>query len=588
MAFGIILLLLIVLYCGFLVIELRRYSQPFKSCDGKSPCFHPLLKPDDNLYLDLWTYIDVQISCPDSSETCPAVENNQLDLQWTRLASCNSIPITLSTPSSIVKYSNCTIPLPSVSRLRGHENGHPLPALFVLKRGNVVVAEAPFELTRMVKKKYAPDSDGPRQLFVPHYKYFNQQVVLRLVQEHRQYGSLVRGDGTRLQKHPGPCSEDTAAYCYSPILYVDESALLFSSQIEMAQQQQQGGHGQVKLHIKVSFVSPLRDVIIRHVAEGVRMAGSILHEEEIDEIRWFVSDENIYRFLLTQVISFVHLALDFVAFRDEVAFYVGRTDMGGLSMSSVVTRFICSFVILLYLCDQQRTSFIVLFSVFLGVVADGWKACKVLKPSISNVFPFVHFRDASDLSMVETETAKYDSIARAYLSLLFYPFIIGMALYARRHYSYNSTWSWAISNAANAVYTFGFIALCPQLYINYRLKSVSHLPWKVFVYKIFNTFIDDVFAFLIEMPLKHKLMTLRDDAIFLGFLIQCYLYRVDKSRCNEFGYAYEKDAFTTSSESPVNGNHSDGRSIEDDQVNEGFQNPPRQDSPIRQNKEIIK
>jgi len=43
------------------------------------------------------------------------------------------------------------------------------------------------------------------------------------------------------------------------------------------------------------------------------------------------------------------------------------------------------------------------------------------------------------------------------------------------------------------------------------------------------------------LALKHKLMTLRDDAIFLGFLLQCYLYRVDKSRCNEFGYAYEVD-----------------------------------------------
>ena len=29
--------------------------------------------------------------------------------------------------------------------------------------------------------------------------------------------------------------------------------------------------------------------------------------------------------------------------------------------------------------------------------------------------------------------------------------------------------------------------------------------------QIFNTFIDDVFAFVIEMPLKHRLMTLRDD-----------------------------------------------------------------------------
>jgi hypothetical protein len=31
---------------------------------------------------------------------------------------------------------------------------------------------------------------------------------------------------------------------------------------------------------------------------------------------------------------------------------------------------------------------------------------------------------------------------------------------------------------------FGFIAMTPQLYINYRLKSVAHLPWKAFMYKV--------------------------------------------------------------------------------------------------------
>ena len=81
--------------------------------------------------------------------------------------------------------------------------------------------------------------------------------------------------------------------------------------------------------------------------------------------------------------------------------------------------------------------------------------------------------------------------------------------------------------------------MCPQLYVNYRLKSVAHLPWKVFMYKIFNTFVDDAFAWLIEMPLKHKIMTLRDDLVFVLFLLQIYSYRVDKTRSNEFGYSYE-------------------------------------------------
>lgn len=32
-----------------------------------------------------------------------------------------------------------------------------------------------------------------------------------------------------------------------------------------------------------------------------------------------------------------------------------------------------------------------------------------------------------------------------------------------------------------------------------QLKSVAHLPWRVFVYKALNTFIDDLFAFIIKV-----------------------------------------------------------------------------------------
>ena len=62
------------------------------------------------------------------------------------------------------------------------------------------------------------------------------------------------------------------------------------------------------------------------------------------------------------------------------------------------------------------------------------------------------------------------------------------------------------------------------------------------MYKMFSTFVDDAFAWLIEMPLKHRLMTLRDDVVFLMFLVQVYLYRVDKTRSNEFGYSYQDES----------------------------------------------
>ena len=92
------------------------------------------------------------------------------------------------------------------------------------------------------------------------------------------------------------------------------------------------------------------------------------------------------------------------------------------------------------------------------------------------------------------------------------------------------------------MYLFGFISMTPQLFINYKLKSVAHMPWRPLMYKAFNTFIDDVFAWLIEMPLGHRIACLRDDLVFVVYLYQRYIYRVDKTRPNDFGVAYELPA----------------------------------------------
>lgn len=56
----------------------------------------------------------------------------------------------------------------------------------------------------------------------------------------------------------------------------------------------------------------------------------------------------------------------------------------------------------------------------------------------------------------------------------------------------------------------GFIMMTPQLFINYKLKSVAHLPWRMLTYKALNTFIDDIFAFVIKMPTLYRIGCLRD------------------------------------------------------------------------------
>ena len=60
----------------------------------------------------------------------------------------------------------------------------------------------------------------------------------------------------------------------------------------------------------------------------------------------------------------------------------------------------------------------------------------------------------------------------------------------------------------------GFIMMTPQLFINYKLKSVAHLPWRMMTYKALNTFIDDLFAFVIKMPTLYRLGCFRDGKLF--------------------------------------------------------------------------
>ena len=56
-------------------------------------------------------------------------------------------------------------------------------------------------------------------------------------------------------------------------------------------------------------------------------------------------------------------------------------------------------------------------------------------------------------------------------------------------------------------------------------------------YKALNTFIDDIFAFVIKMPTMYRLGCFRDDIVFFIFLYQRYIYKEDKSRVNEFGFS---------------------------------------------------
>ena len=72
------------------------------------------------------------------------------------------------------------------------------------------------------------------------------------------------------------------------------------------------------------------------------------------------------------------------------------------------------------------------------------------------------------------------------------------------------------------------------------------------MYKSLNTFVDDLFAFVIKMPWLHRLACLRDDVIFFVYLYQRWIYPEDKRRRNEFGQVGTDGATIAKEDSPEN------------------------------------
>ncbi|KAL5192278.1 CLPTM1-like membrane protein cnrB [Glycine soja] len=239
-----------------------------------------------------------------------------------------------------------------------------------------------------------------------------------------------------------------------------------------------------------------------------RSYGSML-EGEADELKRVFLEGNPYLLAITMVVSLLHSVFDFLAFKNDIQFWNKNKSMEGLSAKTVVVSFACQLIIFLYLLDND-TSWMILASSGIGCVIEFWKIGKAMRIEIDRTgrIPMLKLRDRE--SYVRNKTKEYDDIAMKYLFYVLFLLVAGFSVYSLMYERHKSWYSWILSSLTSCVYMFGFIMMCPQLFINYKLKSVAHLPWRQMTYKFLNTIIDDLFAFVIKMPTLHRLSVFRD------------------------------------------------------------------------------
>lgn len=266
--------------------------------------------------------------------------------------------------------------------------------------------------------------------------------------------------------------------------------------------------------------------------------GAEEHDDEQDTVKELLMDTSPYLLALTVSVSILHSIFELLAFKNDIQFWNNRQSLEGLSVRSVFFNVFQSTIVLLYVLDDE-TNVMVRISCFVGLIIEIWKINKVMDVKLNRddrwfgIIPKISFTDKG--SYVESSTKQYDTMAFRYLSWACFPLLIGYGIYSLLYHEHKGWYSFILNMLYGYLLTFGFIMMTPQLFINYKLKSVAHLPWRMMSYKFLNTFIDDMFAFVIKMPTMYRLGCFRDGKFTILIIMIMYtffLFKMAKSTFN--------------------------------------------------------
>ena len=418
-----------------------------------------------------------------------------------------------------------------------------------------------FEMDERSKKKASMGSDAV-------ISYWKPEVAIRLVTDATRYPydylpfslrpNVIFSEEQRKEMKAGRSAPRKAnSAFYSPPLHADEIGLTSDKYVDLNSTVE-------TLSLKISYasMSMQRWLLMNHMEYVLKQQQNSLGftAKDMDDVRRLISDTSLYLLGITVLASMLHLVFEFLAFHSDINFWKENKSLAGLSTRALITDLLSQIIILLFLVDSQ-TSLLVTIPSFFGILIQIWKVQKATGMTWAwynqkgTFCPHVEFKrwteitsgaendstrsnslDGTDSSKTEAEdilakvTLEADGLATYYLGSIIVPLVIGAATRSLIYEQHVSWYSWVLSTLTSCVYAGGFVLMCPQLFINHKLKSVSHLPWKFLCFRFVNTFIDDLFAFIIKMPTMHRLSVFRDDIVFFIYMYQRYIYRVDESR----------------------------------------------------------
>jgi len=252
-----------------------------------------------------------------------------------------------------------------------------------------------------------------------------------------------------------------------------------------------------------------------------------LNEYDVDSFKQMIGGSSPYKIVLVYGVAILHLVFEFLAFTSDLDFWRTKTSFEGLSSLSITLQTCMNVIMFFYVQEQGQTKFVMYFIAF-RFCLQLWKLRKLTTFERCQGFPFFRWvnRRGDGQGLEELEEV-HDAERRCmkWLVLILLPVIVAFSVYRLIHQRWRSWYSWFIQTLAICAQTGGFVVMTPQVFMNWRLKSVEHLPWKALTYQAINTFIDDIFALCIRMPEVQKYSVFRDDIIFAICCYQRWIYK---------------------------------------------------------------
>ncbi|ETK86340.1 hypothetical protein F441_09153 [Phytophthora nicotianae CJ01A1] len=394
----------------------------------------------------------------------------------------------------------------------------------------------------LASAKAQSDSTSKVQEEAAIISYWKPAASVRLVTDFTRYPveelPVMVYQNLRYVQHPMD-----QRWRYLPALYVDDLSQTQDKLVPLNSTLDDGNGGEVVLPLLLSW-SPLSfarwQMQLTFATVFVSQEQMGVPSSDLDALRSMVTDTHPVLLAVTMSVSLLHLLFDWLAFRHDVSYWRAKGDnVVGVSLRAMAAELGSQTVVLLYLVDQDST-LLVTGPQFISVILLVWKVTKVWSAQrrqlkAKSIAPTdaaedkTKTMDRHSLRLLE-ETQRADSLATSHMLFVLAPLAAGYAVYSLLYVPHAGWYAWLLESLTTTVYALGFVFMLPQLVINYRLKSVAHLQWRLLVYRALNTFIDDLFAFVIKMPTLHRISCFRDDIVFVVYLYQRWIYPVDTQR----------------------------------------------------------